>query len=67
MEKAKALVRERAPREFKSIWVSILIAIAFQLLKWWWNNKTVDPGETPTSDFDETFNSMDAQCDATKS
>jgi len=66
-EKAQALVRERAKDRFKSIWVSIIIAIAFQLLKLWWNNRTVDPGETPTSDFDETFQSMDAQCDATKS
>jgi hypothetical protein len=67
MEKAKQLVRERAPREFGSIWVSIIIAIAFQLLKLWWNNRTVDPGSTPTSDLDDdTFNSMDAQCDVTK-
>ena len=45
--KAEALVRERAPREFSSIWVSIAIAIALFLIRRWLDNRVSDPGETP--------------------
>jgi hypothetical protein len=67
INKAKRLVRERAPKQFGSIWISILVAVAFQLLKLWWNNRTTDPGVSPTADYDKTFKDMDAQCDAMKS
>jgi hypothetical protein len=52
---AEKLVRERATMRFRSIWVTIIVAIAIQLIKLWWENRVTDPGEKPSSDFDEMF------------
>jgi hypothetical protein len=42
-EKARAIVRDGARAEFGSIWVTIAVAIAFQLIKWWWENRVTEP------------------------
>lgn len=43
-EKARAIVRDGARREFGAIWITIAVAIAFQLIKWWWENQVDEPG-----------------------
>lgn len=56
--KAEDLVRERAPKTFGSIWVTIVISIALFLLKRWLDNRTTNPSETPdgADDFDRELN-----------
>lgn len=51
-DRAEALVRERAPREFSSIWVTIAISIALFLIKRWLDNRVSDPGESPSKSDD---------------